>query len=391
MKILYHHRIASKDGQYVHIEEIITALRQLGHEVFVVEPDSINSKEFGQGASLVKNIRAILPGFVHEIAEFLYSVADYLKLKKAIKAHKPDFIYERYNLYFPSGIWAAKKFGLPLILEVNAPLLDERSKHDHIGLPKLARWTEEYVWRSANHVLPVTQVLADRVMRSGVQQQNIQVIHNGINKDKFSAPADTSTIKQTLKIEGRKVLGFTGFVREWHRLDRVLDVMHNYSLDGWCFLVVGDGPARSEIEQKAESLGLKDQVVFTGLVGREDINQYVSCFDVALQPDVVEYASPLKLFEYLVLGKAVLAPDKANIREVLTDGEDALLFNVDDGDDFKIKLHQLCESEELRSALGAAAEDLVQREGYYWLNNAEKIVSIAKLHLEQEGVIDATN
>ena len=38
-RILYHHRIASKDGQYVHVEEIINALRKAGHQVFIVAPD----------------------------------------------------------------------------------------------------------------------------------------------------------------------------------------------------------------------------------------------------------------------------------------------------------------------------------------------------------------
>lgn len=385
MKILYHHRIASKDGQYVHIAEIINALREQGHEVIVVEPDSINSKEFGESSSFVKNIRALLPGFVHELAEFIYSVGDYFKLKKAITQHSPDFIYERYNLYLPSGVWAAKKYDLPLILEVNAPLYDERSEHDHISLPGLARWTEEYVWRNADKVLPVTQVLANRVAASGVDQDKLQVIHNGINQKKFSVPVDVRSTMSKLGLSGKKVMGFTGFVRDWHRLDRVLDVMHSQSLDGWCFLVVGDGPARKGLEERARELGLEKDVIFTGLVERDSIIDYVSCFDIALQPDVVDYASPLKLFEYLVLGKAVLAPNKPNIREILSDQQNALLFDVNDGDDFKSKLCHLCESSSLRQELGSAAETLVEDRGYYWSANAEKIVGFgAKLHAQKD-------
>ena len=72
MKILYHHRIASKDGQYVHVEEIIKSLKALGHEVIVCEPQSIRSTRFGEGSGFVDRARALLPGFVHDIAEFLY-------------------------------------------------------------------------------------------------------------------------------------------------------------------------------------------------------------------------------------------------------------------------------------------------------------------------------
>jgi hypothetical protein len=60
MKILYHHRVASKDGQYVHIAEIIASLKKRGHEVIVCEPASIEKTEFGEGSPFVDRIRAPL-------------------------------------------------------------------------------------------------------------------------------------------------------------------------------------------------------------------------------------------------------------------------------------------------------------------------------------------
>jgi glycosyltransferase involved in cell wall biosynthesis len=92
---------------------------------------------------------------------------------------------------------------------------------------------------------------------------------------------------------------------------------------------VGDGPARAAIESLTESLGIPDRVTVTGIIDRDEVARYVGVFDIALQPDVVEYASPLKLFEYMALGKAIIAPDRANIREILTHGRDALLFDPD--------------------------------------------------------------
>ncbi len=109
MKILYHHRVASKDGQYVHIAEIVSSLRKLGHEVIVCEPASIKNTQFGKGSGTVDRLRAYLPGFIHEVAEILYSIPDYLKLRRLIRTHKPDCIYERYNLYFMSGVWAKEQ------------------------------------------------------------------------------------------------------------------------------------------------------------------------------------------------------------------------------------------------------------------------------------------
>lgn len=376
MKILYHHRIASKDGQYVHVEEIIGALRAMGHEVIVVEPASISQKEFGESSSLVATIRRYLPGFVHELAEFLYSIKDYLELKRVIRATQPEVIYERYNLFFPSGIWAAKKFGLPLLLEVNAPLLAERTEHGGLKLQRLAAWSERYTWRNADAVLPVTGVLAGYIRRAGVNEHKIVVIPNGINAERFSQPVDVAAVKQQLGITADLVLGFTGFVREWHRLDRIIDLLAEHPDQNWHLMVVGDGPVCIELKQRAKRLGVAGKVSFLGIVSRDQIINYVSCFDIALQPDVVEYASPLKLFEYLVLGKAVVAPDKANIRELLTAEVNALLFDPNSGESLKQQVARLCESAELRGRLGDGARQLVDDQKYYWHENAAKIVGL---------------
>ena len=129
----------------------------------MVEPNSISQKEFGKSANAVQGLRDYLPGFVHEILEFCYSFYDFIKLRAAIKQHQPDCIYERSNLYLPSGIWAKKIFKLPFILEINSPLYQERKENNGISLTSLAEWTEHYVWKNADHILPVTQVLSEIV------------------------------------------------------------------------------------------------------------------------------------------------------------------------------------------------------------------------------------
>ncbi len=383
MKILYHHRVASKDGQYVHIEEIIKAFRQLGHEVVVVEPDSVNQREFGEGSKLVSTMRAYIPGFIHELAEFGYSCLEYLKLRKAIIRHQPDVIYERYNLFFISGVWAARHFNLPYIVEVNSPLFEERSTHGRLALKRLARWTETLVWQSADYVLPVTAVLSQRIAAAGVPAERMQVIPNGVNRSEFSSVVDGTTMKKQLGIQQPNVLGFTGFVRDWHGLDRVISLMSDHDLQDWHFLVVGDGPVKAVLQEQAQRAGLEQRVTFTGLVNRDTIRDYVSCFDVALQPDVVDYASPLKLFEYLALGKAVLAPDMANIREILSNGTNASLFDNSSDEDFRCKLAQLCNDSGLRERLGRSARDLLEQQGYYWDENARLIVYLFQRLLQR--------
>jgi len=373
MKILYHHRIASKDGQYVHVEEMIKAFNKLGHEIVIVAPALTGQQEFGSDGGLVATLKRVMPGAIYELMEFSYSFVAYAKLAKAIRKHKPDVIYERYNLFLLAGIWAKKTFKLPMLLEVNAPLYEERSKYNGISLKTFAHWAEAYAWRNASGVLPVTQVLANKVIAENVLPEHITVVPNGIDLDKFGDVPDLEMAKQKLGFSDRLVLGFTGFVRDWHGLDKVVDIVAHTNDRKRQLLIVGDGPARASIEQRAKELGVEDQVTITGIVGRDKVAEYVSAFDVALQPDVVDYASPLKMFEYLALGRAIVAPDKANIREILVHEQNALLFDVSKPAAFFTELERLCNDGALRQKISDNAKLAIAQQALTWDHNAQKV------------------
>ena len=318
MRILYSHRIQSRDGQSVHVDEMVAAFRAEGHEVLVVGPRLHDSVAFGGQKRLVGLVRRLLPGALAELAELAYAVPAYLRLRQAYRRFKPDFVYERYNLFHLAGAFLARRGSL-VYLEVNAPLAVERARHGGLGLPWLARAVERMTWRSASRVLAVTAVLRDQIALDGVDKARIEVVPNGIVPDRYLArtpPEPAAT----------PVLGFVGFVREWHGLDEVLAAMAD---DGSILQlqIVGDGPARQALEQQAAALGLNDRVSFLGVVLPDRIPGLVSGFDIALQPRVTAYASPLKLFEYMAAGCAIVAPALPNIREVVADGETALLFD----------------------------------------------------------------
>ncbi len=173
------------------------------------------------------------------------------------------------------------------------------------------------------------------------------------------------------------MLGFTGFVRDWHGLDRVIDAIAKDGADHPRMLfVIGDGPARAALEAQAASLGIASRVVFTGIVPRDEIPGYVATFDIALQPAVVSYASPLKLFEYLALGRAIVAPDQPNIREVLDDGVNALLFDVADPDGLTGAIDRLTGDAALRERLARGARLSIAERGLTWTRNAERVVAL---------------
>lgn len=386
MKILYHHRIASKDGQFVHIEELTNALKKRGHEIIMIGPGIVDSDGFGSEGGFVSKLKRYVPGALYELMELGYSLHAFLKLRKAVRQHKPDCLYERYNLYLLSGVWLKKWFGLPMLLEVNAPLFQERSKYNGIALPGLARWTEQQTWRNACTVLPVTQVLADQVEQAGVSRDHILVIHNGINPQRFSLEDNDTEMRQKLGLEDKLVLGFTGFVREWHRLDRVVELLKpDQSGVQKHLLLVGDGPARKQIEDRARALGVAHALTITGVIEREEVSKYVACFDIALQPDVVEYASPLKLFEYLALGRAIVAPDTANIREILIHEQSALLFDPGEEEGFLRTVERLLEDPELRARIGQGARQTISEREFTWDANARKVEERFQALIDQAG------
>ena len=376
MKILYHHRIASKDGQYVHVEELTEALKKQGHELIFVAPRQIDSSNFGDDAGFVDVLKKNLPAFIYELLELGYSLYVFVKLFFVILKFKPDFIYERYNLYMPAGIWAKKLFDIPLLLEVNAPLFDERKKFDGIVISWLAKWSERYAWRNADKVLAVTAVLGDIVNKEDISPNKIVIIPNGINPERFEKALDTDIAKLRLGLEGKLVLGFTGFVRKWHRLDVVLSLLINKPSRH--LLVVGDGPDRSAILERAHEIKVDNQVTITGVVERNDVASYVSAFDIALQSDVTDYASPLKLFEYMVLGKAIVAPDKENIKEVLTDNIDVIFYKQNNVESLLKSIEVLCEDNKLRKNIGGQAKRTVFNKNHTWESNAQQVCEIAQ-------------
>jgi glycosyltransferase involved in cell wall biosynthesis len=143
-------------------------------------------------------------------------------------------------------------------------------------------------------------------------------------------------------------------------------------------LIVGDGPSRADLEALADANKVAHRLTITGVVEREAVADYVAAFDVALLPGINDYASPLKLFEYMYLGKAIVAPNQQNIREILTDEKDALLFDLSASGALTAAIQRLSEDVVLRERLGIGARETLEEKELYWSNNAEKVIDLMK-------------
>jgi glycosyltransferase involved in cell wall biosynthesis len=370
MRILYSHRIQSRDGQSVHVEELIRAFRAAGHEVMVVGPGVYQQAEFGGESRLVMAIRRLLPGVLQEVAELVYNVMAYRRLCQAWGRFKPDLVYERYNLFFLAGAILVRRHDTLLYLEVNSPLAEERERHGGLRLVRLAYALERWTWRGATRVLPVTGVLGRMIEQAGVPADRIRVVPNGIVLDRFDALPPRASGPGV-------VLGFVGFMRAWHGLDQIIAWLATQPPDV-TLLVVGDGPVLADLRAQAAALGIAERVQFPGVVPHEDVPSWVGRFDIALQPRVNDYASPLKIFDYMAAGCAIVAPDQTNIREILVHEETALLFAPDDPGSLLAALGRLSADAALRARLGTAARAALEAQDYTWRHNAAQIVAWAE-------------
>jgi glycosyltransferase involved in cell wall biosynthesis len=351
---------------------MIAALRKEGVMVDMVEPQRVDALKPARK-------KQVIPKLLYELLEFGYSGLEFIKLVRAILKARPDAIYERANIYMLSGVWAARLFNLPLLLEVNSPLTEERAKFDGLAMPSFARWTEEVTWRRASYVLPVTAILGGYVERAGVPPSRIVVTSNGVNEEEFRIVPPAGRPALPAHFGAGPVLGFVGYVRAWHGLPQIVDLLaRDPDFADANLMVVGDGPGRPDLEARAKELGVADRLWVCGLVERERLAAHISCFDVALQPEVTSYASPLKLFEYMALSRAIVAPDAPNIREILTHQQDSLLFEPNSPTSLGDAIRALVRDSALRARIGAGAAEKIRRDDISWARNARRAMALAQ-------------
>jgi len=386
VRILYHHRTQAEDAQGIHIYEILRAFRELGHEVKEVAlvpaengpHTSARNKPKGGGWSIVSRM---VPSVVYELMEMAYNPIGYLKLRRAIRSFRPDFLYERYSLYTACGIWAARRAGLPLILEINAPLALEQERAGKLTFKRFARRAERWIASHASRAIVVSTPMKRILEELGVPSERLAVICNGVDPEQFSGKGSGDTVRERYGLADRPVLGFVGWVREWHGLAELARGMGSWTgaMGEAALLVVGDGPARPAIEKAAEQAGVADRVQVTGPVPRAEMADHIAAFDVALQPAATPYASPMKVFEYLAMGKPVVACRQKNLEEILTQGRDALFFEPGDWADLARAARDLLSDEARLRRMSDAARKTIFDRNYLWRENAARAVALAEV------------
>lgn len=363
-------------GGSVHVRAMIRAFRAEGHtvEVFCAEAGS-GPAEFP--------VTALGPTFPpaedREAKEHrLLALADALQSRLETRhAEAPfDLIYERYGLWSAAGIRAARRLNLPAVVEVNAPLVEEQAAFRKFVLQDKARAIESEVFTSAHALAVVSRELAGYVAARGANPACIHVIGNAVDGTQFHPaipPAQVPGLRN-----GTFTLGFTGSLKAWHGTDLLIEALAllRRRIDAQ-LLIVGDGPERGALLDQAARLGLSRDVTITGWVPHHHLPGLIARMDVALAPYPAmenHYFSPLKLFEYLAMGRPIVASRIGQIADLIGPTGSGLL--VPPGDPAA-----LAEAIARIAADPALAADLRRRAAHQallhdWRANARRIADL---------------
>lgn len=289
-----------------------------------------------------------------------------------------DIVYERNGMYNAGLAMASRRLNLPYVIFFEA---DQIMELDIMGKPVtglLRRRAEQilrYNLNAADCIICVSEEGRDHLhTERNVSLQKLIVFPNAVDVDTFKPDANArAMVRSILKLEANPVIMFLGNFFAWHDVTTLLYAFAVVlkSHPAARLILVGDGEYRPGMEKRAAELGLSHAVVFTGMVPPAEAPKYVAAADIAVVPyppmQQKMWLSPLKLFEYMASGKAVVASAIGQITQVLRDRENGLLVPPGDSTAFAAALVTLLGDPNLRNALGEQARRDAESK-YSWDN-----------------------
>jgi len=274
-----------------------------------------------------------------------------------------DLVYERYSLWSHSGMDVAQKRGVPALLEVNAPLLEEQNRYRSRVDCGLAVSVAQRAFSSADALIAVSQEVADYLDQFAEARGKICVIANGVDPSRFRF----GTLGTRPRCPETFVVGFVGSFKPWHGLDVLLKAfaLLRLRVPKARLLLVGDGPERSNVVRQVASKALSSTVDLTGAVPASDIPGLLASMDVAVAPYPQAsgfYFSPLKLYEYMAAGLPVVASDVGQIGKLIEQGVTGCLVPPGDCTSLADAIAILKERPVMMRDMGHAARAQVRRE-----------------------------
>ena len=374
-------------GDAIHVTNFIENVKRAGHGIFLIRKNT--SGELVNGV-ISYNITS--PSKSRILDKIFYFIKFYKKSSLILKEEAPDIIHERevsWRTYLNSGgILLARKFRIPYILEVNAPILYERGVHHSSFSRKLEKISEKKLFAKANKIIVVSNVLKDYLLTMGVPEEKIAVIPNGADGKMFNPAISGTNIREKYDLEGKKVICFSGSLDQpWQGIDEILKSAQMISsIDSTIqFLIIGDIRGQNEMFKSAPN-----NIIFTGAVTHSNVPAYLATADVLVASYKLKeefkkvgfYNSPVKLFEYMAMGKPIITSDIGQISEVIEHEKTGLLIESGNYKELVNSVLKLVENRQLRDKLGSNARVEFEK-SYTWEMNAKKVIAVYEELLER--------
>ena len=300
-------------------------------------------------------------------------------LRAALAEARPfDLVYERYSLWSFAAMAYANQTGIPALLEVNAPLIDEQAETRHLIDRERARNVAERAFSAAGVLMAVSQEVANYLETWPSARGRICVVMNGVDADRVR-PERARPSRAT---GDAFTIGFVGTLKPWHGLGVLAEAFDlAYRSSSSCrLLVVGAGPEETRLVEDLRQRGLLDVSQLTGAVPPQRVPALLASMDVAVAPARADghfYFSPLKLFEYMAAGLPIVAASIGQIPEIIQDGVNGLLCAPGDGSAMAAAIDRVRGDPVLAARLGAAARETVLQ-SHTWAHTLDRILHLAR-------------
>ncbi len=305
----------------------------------------------------------------------------------AVQSRPVSFIYQRYSLNSYAGARLAVEHRVPFVMEYNG---SEIWMSRHWGSPleheALSERIELANLRIANLVVVVSQAMADELTARGVAASKILVNPNGVEPDRYSPDIDGSAVRSRYGLEGKLVIGFIGTFGPWHGAEVLArafgQLMEQYPAyrDSVRLLMIGDGAKMPEVVEALDAAKVSGLSVLTGIVPQAEGPAHLAACDILASPHVANadgtpfFGSPTKLFEYMAMGKAIVASELDQVGDILEHGGAAQMATPGDVGSLVAGLRALIEDPARRAALGAEARRLAVAR-HTWREHTRKIIT----------------
>ena len=364
-------------GAASHIKGVVNALTVLGGDVRVITNDPI----VGLSGYSMTTIKGRGRGLTRAAFDLNRNLSFTHAAVQLIRKMTPDFIYQRYARFNWTGVVGARETGRPLFLEYNGSEVWVGRHWDNVGGLKLLRRIEELNLRAAARIFVVSEVERNNLLNAGVPDHKIIVNPNGVDVDRFRPGVGGKDVRAALGVGyDEHLAGFVGTFGPWHGVmefaKAIALVPRETPLK---FLLVGAGKLKSEMEETICEAGLIDRVIFTGSVSHDHVPALLDACDILVSPHIPLadgsdfFGSPTKLFEYMAMGKGIVASRLGQIGDVLSHEETALLVEPGNVEQLAEAMVRLAKSKELRERLGDNARR-VAVEKFTWQHNARRVL-----------------